>query len=210
MTMLTIFVPKAGSAAGHMVIPGSAIVATPKREIDGRAVCYYEGGRHIETYFEKLKIAAGRLMTRYPTIALAAFDLKELVQVGTYDGDRYVVTEITNAATLQEWSGETSDQIMGLRLNPGPISWDDAVALARPPHSSPIGPSTPRRDGSVLYKTQAGQIIACNVLRKSAEVYEHDDPSLPHLLDRLHLREDQIGYILGKNPSSGQMPQPRP
>lgn len=194
---LTIYVPRAGGEAERVVLPGSAIVGSDGREADGRVVCHFEGDRYgadAMDYFSKLSVAAGRLVRNYPTTAMAAFRKDDLVPVGTYDAERFVVLEIADPKVLGDWSGEEPQQIIGPRLPTGGIGWQEAAAAAQPPHARALGRT---RGPSLWFKTQAGQILRFRTAEQRVDAYDHDDPALPGLLEDAGLNEDELQLALG-------------
>lgn len=64
--------------------PKSGIVGINKN--DGNVLIYYEGNLHgasnLETYEERVKCAAGRMFTRYPTSAMRNANEADLMKVG--------------------------------------------------------------------------------------------------------------------------------
>lgn len=48
----------------------------------------------VKTYAERARSAAGRLLTKYPTIALAIVEPKQVLRIGAYDTDHWAITEI--------------------------------------------------------------------------------------------------------------------
>lgn len=85
--LLRVYVPTLTASIRKMIVPGSAIVSRGRVE-DARILVYFEGNIYnsasMRKYSERVLHAAGRLVTRYPTIALAAVPPGDLIQVGTY------------------------------------------------------------------------------------------------------------------------------
>lgn len=100
---LTIYVPAPGAELG--IDPKSAIVGLCPE--NGRIKVYFEGGRNgghnMRLYTDRLMHAAGRLVQRYPTIALGWYPTEALVPVGLYDAANWRIVAISNAEALQQW-----------------------------------------------------------------------------------------------------------
>jgi hypothetical protein len=170
-------------------VAGSGIVSRPASS--GFLHCYFEGNlnkySNVEDYADKLKIAAGRCGVEYATIARARVPEYAMKKIGSYDGYRYVVTEISDPEALAQWCGETPEQVMGVRLPAGPATWNDAAEAIR------IGSrQVTRLEGTDdhVFTSRAGQIFVFNGTEKTATVYEYDDPAAwtllaPHLDDVL-------------------------
>jgi hypothetical protein len=203
MRTLTLYVPKPNTPAAATVHPGSAIVGDEAARTDGAVLCHFEGGHdggEKWSYFLKMKHAAGRLIERYPTIAMAAFRVDDLVPVGTVDGERYVVTMITDEASLTAWAGESAEQVIGRRLPAGPSDWDVAAAICQPEKEArPIGSGF--RNGYAWYKTQAGQVLRFSVGPSEREVlvFEFDDANVPSLLAATGIGTRALSFVVGKS-----------
>jgi hypothetical protein len=87
----TIYIPTEAAGTRLQIAPGSGIVGLSRD--NGGVLLYFEGNLHnaenLRTYEERLACAAGRLFTRYPTVAkilLSREDVeRELIAVGTID-----------------------------------------------------------------------------------------------------------------------------
>ena len=106
MRVATIFVPVEGSLADNTIAPGSAIVAVLRNDSDVNVV-YIEGNLYGASNLidlqDRIKCAAGRLFTRYPTVAIRGFHTSEFEQnfiaVGTIDENyKIVLSEPEKAA----------------------------------------------------------------------------------------------------------------
>lgn len=108
--LLEVYVPRSNASGSvRNISPGSAIVGRPTGE---RVTVYYEGGIYgqygtlppddkFETF---LAIASGRLVEKYPTIAMMSVTSDKLVRVGTYDTEGKTLV-VNNPALLDEWKG---------------------------------------------------------------------------------------------------------
>ena len=102
-----VFVPKGPLAI--KIRPGSGIVGGQILS-SGRQMVYFEGNlygaRDLQRYVERVSLAYGRMLQKYPTVAKAAFAVEELVQIGEYDPARMVVlVEEAQRAALKAWLG---------------------------------------------------------------------------------------------------------
>lgn len=112
--LLEVYVPNPSSVALRNIAPGSAIVGrlSPPGEAE-RVTIYYEGGIYgqyatlklDDRFAHFLEIAAGRLVTRYPTIAMMSVPATELRRVGTYDDESKTLV-VNNSDLLDEWKGK--------------------------------------------------------------------------------------------------------
>ncbi len=111
MPELTIYVPRTPIPHSLANIkPGSALVGDPSA---ARTVVYHEGNVYgadnLRTFAQRLNCAAGRLETRYPTIARISVNNDDLVDVGTARKDPaslyWIVDDIRQLNLLQHWLG---------------------------------------------------------------------------------------------------------
>lgn len=178
---LAIYVPRKGSHIEKTLAPGSGIVADADAARDGRVLCYYEGNLHgvkdMEAYAGKLKQAAGRLVQRYPTSAMAAYEVADLVRVGTYDARRWVVAAVTDPEEMARWSGETLDAVVGQRLQEGVIPWAEGAKAAEGAR-----PLVHGRPDLFVCITKGGQVLEFKVAERTVEVLGEDDPRLADYL----------------------------
>lgn len=88
----------------------SAILVTQKPNQDGFHTMYYEGNLHgavnLETFEEKLMVAAGRMRDNYPTIARECPSVelvdKMFIKVGEYDMSNWTPS-ISEPTLLNAW-----------------------------------------------------------------------------------------------------------
>ena len=110
--MHDVFVPIEGSRAWSTIDRGSGIVGQRVRALSYRPgtrtpaddwllLLDYEGNRYnaanIKTYADRVKHAAGRQATLYPTVARAHVEATDVVKIGEFDPDTGVVTVGKNA-----------------------------------------------------------------------------------------------------------------
>src|SRR3546814_10745554 len=84
------------------------------------------GAMNLERFSDRLGAAGDRMRDDYPTTSVATFTSDSLVNVGEYDLDRLVITRISNAHALEDWSGEPADMITGRKLPCGTLAWNEA------------------------------------------------------------------------------------
>jgi hypothetical protein len=171
--ILNVYVPKSGSSAASLVLPGSAIVG--EAEQDGRILCYYEGNaigsKELESYYERIRRAAGRLVTKYLTTAMAAFPTDELECVATYDAEREYLPSIKDYRTLERWAQEPALIIQGPDLPEG-AHLTSAIGT----RFEKAFPRLLKREGSVhTYTLRCGQIVVINIVSGMSEVIHPTD-----------------------------------
>ncbi|WP_262267324.1 MULTISPECIES: hypothetical protein [Microvirga] len=171
--ILNVYTPKPGSSAAGLVLAGSAIVGAGEQ--DGRILCYYEGNaigsKGLESFYERVRRAASRLVTKYPTTAMAAFPVEELECVATFDAEREYLPSITDFRTLERWAQEPGLIIQGPDLPEGAHL------------TSTIGtrfekafPRLLKREGPVhTYTLRCGQIVVINIASGMSEVIHPTD-----------------------------------
>ncbi|WP_187144402.1 hypothetical protein [Microvirga massiliensis] len=121
--------------------------------------------------------AAGRLKQRYPTVAIGSFPTDELIEVGTYDAQRWTVRTVDDPDALSAWAGEAIEKITGVRL---PVGYTDWATAARASEGvRPVGNAHGGRHYTFL--TKAGQVIVFDPLERRGEILADDDPRLDDL-----------------------------
>jgi hypothetical protein len=171
--ILNVYTPKPGSSAASLVLAGSAIVG--EGEQDGRILCYYEGNaigsKDLESFYERVRRAAGRLTTKYPTTAMAAFSADELECVATFDADREYLPSIKDYRTLERWAQEPALIIQGPDLPEGAH-----LTSAIGSRFEKAFPRLLKQEGSVhTYALRCGQIVVINVVSGMSEVIHPTD-----------------------------------
>lgn len=102
---LTFFVPRPDSHAARTILAGSAIVGRP----DGGefVLCDFEGNLHgaknLKTHGARLRHAAGRHLTHYPTKARMAIPLADLIEVGRYDYETNSLFMVDDLDAQRAW-----------------------------------------------------------------------------------------------------------
>lgn len=101
----TIYVLKPGTWMAAAIDPGSGVVG--QRLPSGPLVIYYEGNRYgtpaLDDMEQRIKHAAGRLFTRYPTIAkMAVLDESSIEAVGRIGRDYSI--DVFDKEKLDGWA----------------------------------------------------------------------------------------------------------
>src|ERR1035437_2667801 len=85
--IMEVYVPAEDSPLKAVIKQGSGIVGLD--EEDEHVTIYYEGNvygaMNLKTFKERIACAAGRLATKYPTVAKMRAKREELVLVGQFD-----------------------------------------------------------------------------------------------------------------------------
>jgi hypothetical protein len=121
--ILRLFVPRPGSATAAQIDPGSAIVGVDTGE--PTILVDYEGNRHnavnLRRYWQRAAQAAGRHLSRYPTIARSRVPREDLIPVGWFDGASQEITLDAPGEALAAWLGLTRQGLPGetVRQVPG-------------------------------------------------------------------------------------------
>jgi hypothetical protein len=92
---LRVYVPREGTQAAREVHAGSAIVG--REACDGYVHVDFEGSPY-QTFEERLRCAANRHLTGYPTVARTGIPVADLIEVGRYDPQDSTMTPARNAA----------------------------------------------------------------------------------------------------------------
>ena len=112
MRELVILVPKHGSRPEMVIDKASGVVADESATFDppDHVMVYFEGNRYgasnMNRYEEKLLHAAGRLSSKYPTVARAVFRWDEFDIVGRFMFSpdwRVHRVEITDSEAVSRW-----------------------------------------------------------------------------------------------------------
>ncbi|WP_162820667.1 hypothetical protein [Microvirga calopogonii] len=171
--ILNVYVPKPESSAASLVLPGSAIVGAEEK--DGRILCYYEGNaigsKDLESFYERIRRAASRLATKYPTTAMAAFPADELECAATYDVEREYLPSVKDYRSLERWTREPALIVQGPDLPEG-AHLTSAIGT----RFEKAFPRLLKREGPVhTYALRCGQIVVINVASGMSEVIHPTD-----------------------------------
>lgn len=104
-----VYIPQGTPAV--KVLPGSALVGGQTLKND-RVVVYFEGNKHqipdLRRFVARVGLAYGRMNQKAPTVAKAAFEPADLLQVGEYDPVRLAVSVhgTENLVQLGAWIGK--------------------------------------------------------------------------------------------------------
>jgi hypothetical protein len=121
---LAIYVPKPGFLAVHpeTIAPKSAIVGGSFSVNEPDLVLVDAQGNlndavNLRTFEERLNSAAGRHVTKYPTIARFAMKHFDLIEVGSARYSNHLqswyVASLTNGPALAAWLGEPAPRVGG-------------------------------------------------------------------------------------------------
>lgn len=101
---LSLYVPNIDSGVNHLIDPRSGIVGVPT--VEGHVLIYYEGNRfgyaNVRTWADRVLVAAGRCIERYPTVARRVVASESLLHVGSIDYDSKRIF-IDNSEALAHW-----------------------------------------------------------------------------------------------------------
>lgn len=148
---LDVFIPAGGAALAQLAL-GTAVVGLSSR-MDGYVETYYEGWIYGAAQYEGLsprgkweaglEHAADRMVTAYPTSAMAHFPAHTLFKVGTYNPKTRQVTMThtpalstwlgiqtgieTTGVTMEESAAETRTRVRREALGVGPASADEGA-----------------------------------------------------------------------------------
>jgi len=108
--IVNLYVPEKHPSVAH-IVRGAGIVGRANEPAPGPQVeIYYEGNLHgavnLKDWESRVVVAAGRLAVRYPTIARAVVPEHALRVVGTFDTESWSIQAVTDAAAVQQWTGE--------------------------------------------------------------------------------------------------------
>lgn len=112
--MINIYVPALGADSLADLIPGSGIVGTPM--LDGKVLVYFEGNKYraqnIRTWADRVKHAAGRMATNYPTIAMRMVPIQQVQPIGRVRFSSLgmeTILDIADLDRLRWWLGQDAD-----------------------------------------------------------------------------------------------------
>jgi hypothetical protein len=114
---LSVLVPRPGSQADLAIRTGSGIVTVDPTA--DKVEVYYEGNLYgasgLETFEDKVRRAAERLVDRYPTIAKGRWARTDFDVIGTYTftadwKDRWLSITTDGREILRRWSPTTTLQ----------------------------------------------------------------------------------------------------
>lgn len=114
---VSVFVPS--DLNRHDILPGSAIVGAWEFMV-GRVMLDYEGNKYdaanLRRFVERCYHAWSRHVERYPTVARIYVQGAEVIEVGTFDPERKIVTlNPLDEPKLVRWLGFTPDEWLAAR-----------------------------------------------------------------------------------------------
>ena len=167
------------------ILPGSAMLSrimedgTP--EMLGPSIRFSFAGsalgyHNINNFRDKAEVAAGRLDTRYPSIAYGYAPPEDLNIVGKYDLRRKVITEVTDMDNLAAWAGEDPELILPSPATSGTRDPLELARLLKASHGVTLlcPPMISRLANGQIYYQNGGDM---------GWIYDPDDPALAGLLE---------------------------
>lgn len=104
--MIVVVVPRRGTEPALVIDAGSGVVCADF--LGERVLVYFEGNRYgasnLQTFEERVRCAAGRLVQHYPTVARGQFARADFTPVGLLS-EAFGLT-ITDAAAVAAWTSE--------------------------------------------------------------------------------------------------------
>lgn len=171
MDRCSVLVPRKGTLAASMFDRASAVV-TDGNVVEGKILVWYEGNRHgacnLNTFYERILSAAGRLAVSYPTTAKAMLPREDFVEAAVFSMDRLAFSEVAEPGVLAEWAGEAMETIRGTRLEPGVYGRD------RWPPKDELSYVTRLPDDVMAFRSKAGQLFLTGT--DAFEVLQDSDP----------------------------------
>lgn len=129
-----------GSPGAHGIKPGSAIICrcdgdgNPSIDDLGRVTAWYEGNIYnavnLTAFIERVRCAAGRMTTNYPTVALLSVPAQDITVLAEFDLEREIVTRIVRQAELNDLAGEDTSLLLAGPVSNGPITDPSAIGAA--------------------------------------------------------------------------------
>jgi hypothetical protein len=104
---IAVYVPRPGTPVAESIAARSGIVGTPLFNASD-VLIDYEGDIYRvspRTFADRCFQAAGRHVSKYPTVARMVAQVADLVEVGEFDGD-CVLVYVDRLGALAEWLGQ--------------------------------------------------------------------------------------------------------
>ena len=113
MTYVAVYVPKLGALPS--IQPGAGIVGSQSAEHRDKVLIDYEDNRvgavNIQTFADRVRHAADRHRTGYPTVSRMLVDDDDLLHVGDFHLQTGIV-EVSNGEALESWLAEAAGGAM--------------------------------------------------------------------------------------------------
>lgn len=128
--LVPVFIPAPGVLTD--VAPGSGVVGQAG---DERFTLYYEGNLYgaanVVTWADRTFMAAGRMLTKYPTTARCAVDPDHVILVGHLDPETGTITVTEPSSELTTWLG--TDDLETERFTTGALHVNRRYLSTVPP-----------------------------------------------------------------------------
>ena len=174
------------------ILEGSALVcransAWEMKSEDGRVRFAFEGNAYgavnLESFYGRLRSAAGRLVQNYPSIAYGTALQQDLTPVARFDLDRMAFVEIMDAARLAEWAGEPASTI----CPPVVATPCDDPAVLSPLLKGETTPIITDPSSVMIWRLTNGQLLVHRPSAPSPSIclWSMDDPGFRRIFDSI-------------------------
>ena len=179
------------------LMPHSAVLcrADPRwtpLERDGSVLIAFEGNANgavnLVDFVDRVICAAGRLVTRAPSIAYGRARPDQIRPLARYDLDRHVILEVLDPDGLTAWAGEPADRICPARLEAPCTDLD----LLRPLFPLVRAPLLSDPDGMILWPLVNGQVL---VREAPGALISLRDPEEPDLVRALRALDPDVRVV---------------
>jgi hypothetical protein len=186
------------------LLPGSAVVcrADPlwrPLERDGSVLLAFEGNAigavNLVDFVDRAICAAGRLVTRAPSVAYGRARADQIRPLARYDLDRHVILEVLDPDGLTACAGEPADRICPPRIGT-PCSDPELIRHLFPLVRSPLI-SDP--DGALLWPLINGQVLLRERPGDPVTLQDPEDPQFVRVLRGLDPDERAIRGLYGRS-----------
>lgn len=186
------------------LLPGSAVIcrADPlwrPLERNGSVLLAFEGNEigavNLVDFVDRAICAAGRLVTRAPSVAYGYARPDQIRPLARYDLDRHVILGVLDPDGLTAWAGEPADRICPTRLKT-PCSDPDRIGHLFPLVRSPLI-SDP--DGALLWPLVNGQVLLRERPGEPVTLQDPEDLQFVRVLRGLDPEERAIRGLYGRS-----------
>ena len=201
-----IYVLKADTISVRQLPPGTALIGgSPDKDgfISVHSQERIANNTEMDSYAWRLYHAADRRYTGRPPTGCAGCD-------GRGHNDCWPLRRwprcrsgTSDPQTVQAWSGEIADAVLGHRYKAGPLNPRTAEGLHREPRAWQLH----QANNIWLIRTQAGQVLQSDCSERGACVHtlwKHNDPELPEILRKAEVAERTIARVVGA-PAFGEV-----
>lgn len=186
------------------LLPGSAVIcrADPlwrPHERDGSVLFAFEGNANgavnLVNFVDRAICAAGRLVTRAPSIAYGRARPDQLRPLARYDLDRHVILEVLDPDGLSAWAGEPAERICPPRLDAPCADLD----MLRPLFPLVRAPLLSDPDGVILWPLMNGQVLVREAPETAITLRDPEEPDLVRTLRALDPGERVVRALYGRS-----------